>query len=196
MDQRSPEWFQSRLGRVTASSFAEVMTGGKGKTRESLMLRLLAERLTGEREESFTTRAMQWGIDHEDTARSLYEIASGLEVEVPGYIALTDQIGGSPDGLVGSDGIIEIKCPSSHTHLRTMIAGKMPDDYLAQVHGYLWITGRQACDFVSYDPRMPSDLQLCVIRVDRDEAFITNLSAAVTKFADELVALEAKLRGS
>lgn len=183
--QGSPEWHRFRAGKITASAFADVMTGGKGKTRRSYMMRLIAERLTGKPQESFTSREMQWGIDCEPQARALYEFVTGNEVRQVGMVMRSEWVGCSPDGLVGDDGGIEIKCPNTSTHIGYCIANELPDDYRWQVQGCLWVTGRAWWDFVSFDPRLPQRM-IHVVRCLPDEKMHAELAEGVEKFEAEL----------
>jgi putative phage-type endonuclease len=189
-EQRSADWFAARLGCATASAFKNVLaklkTGKPAQARESYLIQLVTERLTGQPVPHFTTAAMQWGIDNEPAARIEYEFKTERTVEETGFIRHPSILAGaSPDGLVGTDGAIEIKCPSSTTHVETLLGG-MPDEHMAQVQGQLWITGRAWCDFISFDPRMPKDLQLYVERVERNDIFIANLDAEVRAFLAEV----------
>lgn len=199
MEQRSADWFAARLGRATASKFADAVsklkTGKPSQARQSYAIQLVAERLTQQPTPFFVTAAMQWGIDNEPAARVEYAWKLGVEVEEVGFFEHPSMpAGASPDGLVGADGLVEFKCPSSTRHVETLLNG-MPDDHLPQVQGQLWITGRAWCDFVSYDPRMPKHLQLYVQRVPRDDAYINNLDAEIRTFLSEVDALVEKLTG-
>ena len=199
MEQRSADWFAARLGRATASKFKDAVsklkTGKPSQARQTYAIQLVAERLTHQPTPHFTTAAMQWGIDNEPAARVEYSWKTGIEVEEVGFFEHPSMMAGaSPDGLVGADGLVEFKCPSSTTHVETLLNG-MPDDHIAQVQGQLWITGRAWCDFVSYDPRMPKHLQLFVQRVPRDDAYINNLDAEIRSFLTEVNAFIIKLNG-
>ena len=197
MEQRSADWFAARLGRATASKFKDAVsklkTGKPSQARQTYAIQLVAERLTHQPTPHFATAAMQWGIDNEPAARVEYAWKTGIEVEEVGFFEHPSMMAGaSPDGLVGADGLVEFKCPSSTTHVETLLNG-MPDDHIAQVQGQLWITGRAWCDFVSYDPRMPKHLQLFVQRVPRDDAYINNLDAEIRSFLTEVDYLVIKL---
>jgi hypothetical protein len=135
----------------------------------------------------YATAAMQWGTEQEPAARAAYERVTGISVEETGFIAHDTLLAGcSPDGLVDWDGLIEIKCPyNSAVHIETLLNG-MPSEHAAQVQGQLWITGRQWCDFVSFDPRMPVELQLHVQRIQRDPGFIADLEARITIFLQQV----------
>lgn len=184
MPQNSDEWFAVRLGKVTASNFSTVI-GKPGVTRTKYMLKLMAEAGTGEREASYKNSAMEWGTETEPLARDYYEQVNDCEVRQVGFVELNSDVGVSPDGLVGEDGLLEIKCPYSSTHVGYIIADKLPATYKAQVQGQLWVTGRKWCDFVSYDPRY-KPRPYWFIRVKRDEEYIAELEVKVGKFVDEM----------
>lgn len=196
MMQGSPEWYTARLGMATASRFSDVLAKiktGEAAARKNYRAQLICERLTGVPADSFTSSAMQWGIDTEPTAREAYEAQTGELVEQVGFIRLPDLMAGcSPDGLIGSDGGVEIKCPNTATHIDTLLKG-MPAEHLPQIHGAMWITGRQWWDFVSFDPRLPERLQLYIQRVKRDDAYIKTLEAEVKAFLAETDTLVAEL---
>ena len=201
MKQRSEEWYQARLGCLGASSIADMLAttkSGESASRANLRARLVAERLTGRTQETYTNAAIQHGIDTEDEARAMYEVASGVMVEETGWhphprIAWS---GASPDGLVGDDGLLEIKCPNTATHIDTLLSRRVPAKYLPQMQWQMAVTGRQWVDFVSYDPRMPLDLQLWTDRVARDDARIEQLEAEAEKFLAEVADVVSKLRGT
>lgn len=190
-EQGSGEWLRQRMGQCTASRFADVLdftkAGKEGARRKAYKMECVIARLTGVAPEHFVTQAMQWGTDHEPMARMAYETATGALVESSKFVPhpTIKMCGGSPDGLIDDDGGLEIKCPNTGTHIRTILDG-MSDDHLPQVQGYLWITGRQWFDFVSYDPRMPEGLCLHIQRIQRDEKYIAELSAAVIAFIAEV----------
>lgn len=199
MDQRTTEWFAARLGRVTASRVADVIAKtktGYSTSRENYAIELALERITGQRAESFNSAAMQWGTDTEPEARVAYEAHTGALVDEVGFIPhpSIEMAGASPDGTVAADGLLEIKCPNSMTHLRTIASGKPDPRYIPQMQWQMACTGRAWCDFVSYDPRFPADCQLFVSRVQRDAKQITELEAEVVKFLDEVETLVRKIR--
>jgi putative phage-type endonuclease len=197
MEQRTEEWFAARLGRVTASRIADVVAKtktGYGAGRANYMAELVCERLTGQRAEGVTSKAMQHGTDTEPRARAAYELLTGASVVEVGFIARDDMAAGaSPDGLVGDDGLIEIKCPNTATHIDYLIKGSVPGNYSLQMQWQMACTGRLWCDFVSFDPRLPVDLEMWVKRVDRDEALIADLEAEVRTFLGELDEMMEKL---
>ena len=191
-EQRSDGWFEARLGRATASKFADIMAttrSGYSMKRSNYATELALERLTGLQPENYTSAPMQWGIDNEDTAALIYSLKTGNTVDETG-LWVHDELmaGASPDGLVGDDGLIEIKCPNSATHLSTLVTGKVPSQYIAQVQGQMWITGRKWCDFISYDPRMPENAQMIIIHVKRDDDYIEGLQIQVREFLIEVEA--------
>lgn len=192
MDQRSPEWFQTRLGKVTASCIAKVMAklknGQPGADRMNYAAQLITERLTGTPTDSFTNAAMQWGIDTEPMARDAYSESALCVVE---EIAFVDHpsiamSGASPDGLIGDDGLVEIKCPNTGTHLATLEGSPIERRYLLQMQWQMACTGRAWCDFASFDPRLPLPMQLHVERVERDDELIAEIEAEVTAFIQEI----------
>jgi len=191
MDQRTNEWFQIRCGKVTASRVADVMAKtktGYSASRDSYMAQLAVERITGKPQESFTNAAMQWGTDQEPFARATYEIKTGLMVEEIGFVAHPEieNAGASPDGLVGKDGLIEIKCPDTKTLIDQLLNKTIPDKYFKQMQWQMDCTDRKWCDYVVFDPRMPEGLQMIIKRVERDHIFIKEMRAEVKKFLNEL----------
>lgn len=199
MEQRSDEWFSARLGCVTASRTADVMAktkSGYSASRANYMAQLITERLTGQANEGFSSAAMQWGTDTEPQARMAYELMTGETVVETGFV-LHPRIkffGASPDGLVGSDGLIEIKCPNTATHIDTLLSEKVPSKYITQMHVQMICTGREWCDFVSFDPRLPGDMNFWMQRVHRDDDFCKDIEAEVIAFLEETSMKIAKLR--
>ena len=200
-EQRSEEWYQARLGKVTASHFSAVMAKGRGgaasKTRLDYMKTLANERLTGKRDPdgTYTNRAMENGTLREPDARDWYEWITGKDVVEVGFVELNDEVGCSPDGLVDIDGLLEIKCPAYKTHMDYRRDGVFPSEYRPQVQGQMWVCGRQWCDFVSYYPDLfvnGEDLRLWILRVKRDDSYIEQLAAATAVFLTELKELEGK----
>jgi putative phage-type endonuclease len=190
-EQRSPEWFAHRTGRVTASKIADVMAqtkSGPGAARKNYLADLVAERLTGERRDGFSNAAMQWGTDQEPNARAAYEFLHDATVQEVGFIDhfhLT-MAGCSPDGLVGEKGMVEIKCPNTATHIDTLLGGNIEGKYIKQMQFQMACAGRDWCDFVSYDPRLPAEMQLFVKRVERDALTIAEIERAVGEFLAEV----------
>lgn len=191
MEQRTEEWFAARLGKVTASRVADVVArtkSGYGASRANYMAELVCERLTGVRGEFFQSAAMQWGTEQEPTAREAYESKTGVLVLDTGFVPHPNiqMAGASPDGLIGTDGGIEIKCPNTNTHLDTLLSEKVPERYLNQIYWQMACTGGLWVDFVSFDPRLPESMQLFVRRVPRIDAAIRELESEVKIFLAEL----------
>lgn len=191
-EQRSDAWFLARLGRLTGSRASDMLAtirSGEAAARRDYRLQLVCERLTWQsQEDAFVNAAMQRGVECEPLAFAAYEAQTGQMVQRTGFLAhLTHQAGCSLDGHVGDfDGLIELKCPKSATHLRYLRAGVMPSDHLAQVTHNLWVTGAQWCDFVSFDDRFPEALSLFVVRVLRDDAAIADYEAKALAFLTEV----------
>lgn len=196
IEQGTPEWFAARLGIATASRFKDIMARTPAP-RNNYMAELVAERLTGEREESYKSSDMQWGNDYEAVARLTYKLNNPDKKVRDCGIFLQDEIdcGASPDGLVDDDGTIEIKCPKTATHIQTLKSGKLPTQYFWQVQGQLWVTGRKWCDFISYDPRLPENASYICIRVERDEEAIARLAESVEVFMKQVASDTELLKG-
>ncbi|ACL58723.1 lambda exonuclease family protein [Methylobacterium nodulans] len=199
MVQGSPAWFEARLGRVTASRVAEVIgrtaKGTWTAERARYRAQLVAERLTGQVAHHYVSVEMMWGTDHEPHARAAYEFLFDRPVVQVGFVdhPTIAMAGASPDGLIGADGLVEFKCPKTETHLATWLSGAVPEEYLPQVQWQMACTRRAWCDFVSFDPRVPTDLQLFCTRVARDEAMIAGLEQDVAGFLAEVDAQVAQL---
>jgi putative phage-type endonuclease len=191
IEQRSIDWFAARCGSLGASQIADALAklkDGKtpGSTSVNLRAKLVVERLTGVQEEGFKSAAMIHGVDNEANARMAYEAYTGQFVTEVGlyrhpYLEGTHA---SPDGLVDLEGLVEIKCPTSATHIETLKTGKIPTKYIYQMQWQMACADRQWCDFVSFDPRMPENLQLWIKRVPRDDKLIAELEAGVGAFLD------------
>lgn len=194
-EQRTEEWFTQRLGRVTASALYQVMTKGGGATRKNYMMKLLCERLTGTQEDFYQNAAMQRGTELEPVARSAYEIDKGVMTTETGFVLhpTIEGFGASPDGLVGDDGLIEIKCPNTATHVDFLQTGKIDQKYVWQMQAQMACTGRKWCDFVSFDDRLPESLQYKCVRVEFDEEMQKQMEGEVLSFLLELAALEESL---
>ena len=191
IEQRSEDWFAIRLGKVTASRVADVIAKtktGYSTSRENYMAQLVVERLTQTKAESYTNAAMQWGTDQEPFARAAYEAAQGVMVEEVGFVPhpTIEWAGASPDGLVGDDGLVEIKCPNTATMIEALLTGKVPTKYFTQMQFQMACTGTKFCDYVVFDPRMPAKAQLFVTRVNRDDAYIAEIEAEIIKFLAEV----------
>ncbi|MDN5491359.1 MAG: YqaJ viral recombinase family protein [Acinetobacter sp.] len=183
--QRSEDWHADRCGKVTASRVKDIDAKPKtGKALNAIGLTILTERLTGVQEETPTTKAMQWGIDQEPYAIAAYENETGNFVISTGLIdhPSIENCGASPDGLVGKDGQIEVKCPTPSVHLNTLLLQEIPSEYLPQITLQLACTRREWCDFVSYCPLLPEHLQIVVIRVFTKDLDISGIEMAVIKF--------------
>ena len=190
MEQRSPDWFKARLGKVTASRVADVVAktkSGTSASRTNYLAQLICERLTETVAEGYTSVEMQWGTDQEPYARAAYSAKVGELVEEVGFIdhPTIAGAGASPDGLV-AEGLVEIKCPNTSTALDWILSAKPPAKYVTQMQWQMACTNRPWCDFVSYDPRLPENLRLFVIRVDRDDDRIKELEQEVKEFLQEL----------
>ena len=191
VEQGTPEWFAARLGNVTASRVADVIAktkSGYSASRENYMAQLICERMTGTVAESYTNAAMAWGTETEPLARAAYESLADVLVDEVGYVQhpRIERAGASPDGLIGLFGLLEIKCPNTATHIDTLITEQVPTKYITQMQWQMVCTGRAWCDFVSFDPRLPSGLQMFVKRVDFDAEYAATLEIEVVKFLAEL----------
>ena len=191
--QGSPEWHAARIGKITGSRFKDVLST-RGATRANYMRELLLERKTGRTAQGFSNAEMEWGIQTEPQARAYYEKWFGTKVEQAGFIdhpgtLYYGYVGVSPDGLVGHEGCIEIKCPNTDTHREYIAKNVLPSKYVPQVQGVMWVTGQQWCDFISFDPREPKSPFFC-IRVQRDQPYINKLAVAVDLFIQEMVEMQ------
>lgn len=199
MEQRTEEWLAARAGKFTASRFADLMAvtrSGPSASRANLIATLSIERITGMCVETYSNAAMQRGVELESEARSAYESHIGGLVDEVAFVQhpTLPFVGVSPDGLVGADGLVEIKCPSATAkHLAALRSGEHATEYRWQLQGQLWVTGRAWVDVVSYDPRWPEHLRLAVVRVMRDEKAIAELESACIKGDAEVTALVEEL---
>lgn len=199
LPQGSEEWKAARAGKVTASKMGELLAkikSGESAARRDYRAQLVAEILTGKpQEDGFISAEMQWGTDNEPLARSAYEMHKGILVDQIGFVLhpTIDRAGASPDGLAGKIGL-EIKCPKTATHLQYLDAGVAPSKYEAQMLWQMACMEAEACDFVSFDPRLPENLQLFVVRFPRDEKRIIDMTAEVVVFLKEVDALVAKFK--
>lgn len=203
--QGSPEWFAARCGRLTGSAAADMMATiktGEAAARRDLRTRLIVERLTGQTDDDgYVSKEMQRGTEKEPEARAAYEAETGLIVQTSGFLSHAELMTGcSLDGHVGEfEGIVELKCPKSATHLRYLLAGVLPKEHAWQVTHNLWVSGAQWADFVSFDDRWPYDMQLFRVRVTRDQFDLTAYELLVRQFLSEVdLELEkvAKLRSA
>jgi putative phage-type endonuclease len=191
MEQGTQEWFMARLGKVTASRVADIIAktkSGYSTSRQNYLAQLVVERLTQKPTETYTNAAMQWGTDTEPLARAAYEIKHDLMVSEIGFVPhpVIAMSGASPDGLVGDNGLIEIKCPNTATHIETLLNDTIKSEYKTQMQWQMACTGRLWTDFVSFDPRMPEKHQMKIIRVNRDESVVQTLEKEVTEFLAEV----------
>jgi putative phage-type endonuclease len=205
IEQRTEEWFQQRLGKVTASRISDVIAKtktGVSTSRQNYLIQLVSERLTGKKGDSFVNQAMLDGIERESAARELYERTRGVSVTEVGFFdhPVIKNSGASPDGAVNAEedgkyaGLIEVKSPIETTHTNTLISKSVPSKYIPQMQWQLACTGAKWVDFVSYNPNFPEELQLFVARVDRDDTYIGELEAEVIKFLDEVEQTIIKLK--
>jgi len=192
MDQRSDEWFQTRLGKVTASRISDVIAKtktGVSTSRYNYLIQLVSERLTGKKNDNvFINQAMQDGIDREEIAKTLYTLKHG-DVDEVGFIdhPTIAMSGASPDGaLHGVNGGIEIKCPIETTHTNTLMTQSVPTKYIPQMQWQMACAGYDFVDFISYNPNFPDHLQLFVKRLDRDNDYIRQLESEVSAFLAEV----------
>jgi hypothetical protein len=197
--QGTPEWLSSRIGRVTGSRAGDVLAKiktGESSARRDYRVQLLCERLTGNAtEQGFISKDMEWGTEQEPFARAAYECETGLFVRQTGFLSCDDiAVGCSLDGDSNDFEIIqEIKCPKTATHLKWMLSGEIPNDHIPQITHNLWVTGAKACDFISYDPRLPEHLQLFIVRIEASKLKIDEYEKEVMQFLKELDELEKKL---
>lgn len=189
--QGTDEWFAARRGKVTASRVADLMArtkSGFSSSRANYKAELLLEILTNTTAVGFVSEAMKWGTEKEPEARAKYSETIFEPVVEVGFVDHPDILGAgcSPDGLVGDDGIIEIKCPNTATYLEILLTDVIPQKWQTQIQMQLDCTGRKWCDFVCYDPRMPEGGQIYVKRVERDEMFIATMREMIITFIEEL----------
>ena len=191
VQQGSEAWHQLRLGKVTASRVADLLAKtktGPSASRGNYLIELALQRVTKTIEESYTNAAMEWGTQTEPQARVAYEVKTGNFVDQVAFIdhPTIAGFGCSPDGIVASDGLIEIKCPNSATHWSYIKANEPPNKYFIQMQAQMSVTGAKWCDFVSFDPRMPERSQLLVVRVMRDPEYIVYMEAEISTFLKEV----------
>ena len=200
IEQRTDDWFAARLGKVTASSLHKVLARtktGYGADRANYLTQLVLERVTNSKAEGYINAEMQWGIDQEPFARAAYEAHTGVLVDEIGFMPhpTIEMSGASPDGLVGDSGMVEIKCPSSKTALECWLSDDpVESKYFAQMQWQMACAGRDWCDYVVFDPRMPQKAQLFIYRVNRDNEWLATTEKEVVKFLAEVDAKVAALR--
>ena len=205
INQGTEEWFQQRLGKVTASRISDVIAKtktGVSTSRQNYLIQLVSERLTGKKTDSFTNKAMEDGVEREPIARKLYESKTNSIVTEVGFFdhSVIKNTGASPDGAVNAEeegkyaGLIEIKCPLETTHTNTLMNKSIPSKYVPQMQWQLACTGARWVDFVSFNPNFPEPLQVFVKRLDRDDTYIAELEAEVVKFLEEVEQTILKLK--
>lgn len=197
-EQGTESWLRDRIGHLTASRMCDVLAAtknGPSASRKNYTAQLVAERLTGVRQDSFTNSAIEWGTLNESFARSEYEIRVGDLVVQCGFVKhpRIEWCGASPDGIVGDDGLTEFKCPNTATHIEYLLAGKPPAKYKPQMLLQLACTQRQWCDFVSYDPRMPEEHKLFIVRFEPKPSEIEEIESAAREFLAEVQAVVDRL---
>ena len=207
-DQRTADWYAARIGKATASRFKDAIATKKQTEKQKkdnvpgdpmqaqldYLTELVVERLTQQPVQRYATAAMQWGTEQEPAARAAYERVTGTSVEETGFVAHDTLLAGcSPDGLVDWDGLIEIKCPNSNTHVDYLLAKEVPTKYKPQMLTQMLVTGRTWCDFVSFDPRLPEHLQLFVVRYEPKPEELTKIEADLVAFLNEVNQMELSL---
>ncbi len=193
MEQGTEEWLAERAGKVTASALSNVMMAKTTAGYQNYMAQLICERLTGQPVETFKSAAMEAGTETEPQARAFYELETGFDVVECGFIphATLANSGASPDGLIGDLGLVEIKCPQPAKHIKNLMGGTIDKAYRLQMQWQMACTGREWCDFVSFNPSFPDHLQLHISRVDADAEMQAEITEAVTSFLAEV---DAKIR--
>ena len=188
MEQGSDEWYAARLGKVTASRAADVLTKKGSAARSNLSAQLVLERITKTKAESFQSPSMQWGIDQEPTAKLFYEASRGVLVESAGFVQhpSIEYAGASPDGLVGTNGLVEIKCPNTATMIDIILTKKIPTNHITQMQMQMACTQRDWCDYVVFDPRMPPKAKLFIKRINRDKVFIDLMEKEIILFLKDV----------
>jgi putative phage-type endonuclease len=197
VEQGSIEWKKAKLGHVSASSIADVMAKGKGITRHKYMVKLVAERLTGEVSESYSNDAMLHGVETEPLAKIAFENATQTLIEKTGFWKHPEieWLGVSPDGLISTNAVIECKCPNTTTHIDYIFEDRCPVEYYKQIQCQLWVTGRSKAYFVSFDNRLPEKNQLFIKEVLRDKELIKEMETEVLLFLKETQNMIDRLRG-
>ena len=188
MEQGSDEWYAARLGKVTASRAADVLTKKGSAARSNLSAQLVLERITKTKAESFQSPSMQWGIDQEPTAKLFYEASRDVLVESVGFVQhpSIEYAGASPDGLVGANGLVEIKCPNTATMIDIILTKKIPTNHITQMQMQMACTQRDWCDYVVFDPRMPPKAKLFIKRINRDKVFIDLMEKEIILFLKDV----------
>lgn len=200
-EQGTAQWLDIRRGKITASRIADVLAvlkkGGEGADRRNYRIEQIAERLSGRSEDHYVSPEMEWGSELEPIARSAYEIATESMVDTVGFVLhpVFDYAGASPDGLVGTDGGLELKCPKTTTHIKWLMAGTVPEEHQAQCLWNMACCERSWWDFMSYDPRLPEGMKVFIVRMERDESRIEAIESLVARFNDEVEAAIDQLGG-
>jgi putative phage-type endonuclease len=189
--QGSPQWIRQRVGKVTASRIADVPRGKKGASsaaRESYILEVLYEWVTDRAYEHYVSAPMQWGTDHQEEGIRTYTLVTGNEVRPAPFVQhpVIANSGASPDGYVDIEGLVEVKCPTSVSHLGTLLIEEIPAQYALQMQWQMECSERGWCDFVSFDPRLPPGLQFWSQRLERDEKVIAMLREEVQLFLADI----------
>ncbi|MGE0533183.1 MAG: lambda exonuclease family protein [Hyphomonadaceae bacterium] len=191
IEQGTPEWRAQRCGKVTASRIADMLARTKtgwGASRANYAAQLICERLTGAPADGYASDAMRFGAENEPLARAAYEFRTDRTVELCGFVdhPRIAMSGASPDGLVGADGLIEIKVPNTATHIETLLSGAVPEKYIMQMMWQIACTGRAWCDYVSFDPRLPEEMRLFIRRIERDDTLCARLEKETELFLAEI----------
>ena len=205
INQGTEEWFQQRLGKVTASRISDVIAKtktGVSTSRQNYLVQLVSERLTGKKGDSFVNQAMLDGIERESAARELYMQTKGVSVTEVGFFdhPVIKNSGASPDGAVNAEeegkyaGLIEIKCPIETTHTNTLMSKSVPTKYIPQMQWQMACTNARWVDFISFNPNFPDELQVFIKRLDRDDDYIAELETEVIKFLEEVEQTIIKLK--
>jgi predicted phage-related endonuclease len=190
-EQNSPQWFEARLGKVTASNFADVMAGGEGKTRTRYLRDLAGEIITGKPKESYSNKSMERGNAMEDQAREQYERTKFADLTRVGFVYNPAiNAGCSPDALIGDDGILEIKTMIPALLIGVLERGTMPQEHRAQCHGAMWVLRRKFCVLRIFYPGMPS----FEATIEHDPIYEQEISNAVEIFNYDLKKLVEKLK--
>jgi putative phage-type endonuclease len=190
--QQTPEWFEARLGKLTASRYSDAVAktrSGWGVSRERYLAELVTERLTGLPYPSFQSSDMKWGNEMQPRAAAEYSFLRDVDITEVGFVPhpTIEMSGASPDGLIGDDGLIEIKCPATHTMIGYLRGAATPIEYILQIQWQLICTGRQWCDLVVYDPRLPVRLQMLIRRIRRlEDPVIATMEENARDFLDEV----------
>ena len=199
MEQRSEEWFAQRRGKVTASRIGDLLAtirnGNWAASRKHYAAQLVSERLSDKNPEPFTNEYIEWGIAQEVPAKEAYQKTTGNAVEDVGFVnhPVIEMAGASPDGLIGEKGCLEIKCPTTATHIETLLAGEIPEKHKYQMTWQMLCAKREWCDFVSFDPRLPEDMQLFIKRFPLNIKEAYEIEKEVRIFLEEVAETEKAL---